>query len=306
MGIKIAFSGIGGVGGYYGGMLAHHYASDPAIKIIFISRGQNLHAIQEHGLQIRTLSENYRVHPALVTDKPAEAGIVDYLFCTTKSYDLEKNLQQLAPLIGPDTIIIPLLNGADITDRIRQLLPGQEVWYGCVYIGARLSAPGTITKFTERERLWFGSPEGNTSRQHQLLELLKNAGIAAENPSDILLRIWRKFFLISLSATLTSFYNQSIGEILEFHREDYFVLGKELGNIASAQGISLPVDLVEQVIADQQKMPYDATTSMHTDFKNGKPTELETLTGYVVRRGHDLHIPVPVYEMMYEKLKSRK
>lgn len=305
MGSKIAFSGIGGVGGYYGGTLAGFYGQNTDVKVYFMARGENLEIIRKQGLKIETPHSIQTVYPTLATYSAQEIGIVDYLFCTTKSYDLEENIRQLDPMIGPQTILIPLLNGANITEQIRLLLPGQEIWYGCVYIGARLSSPGTITQFTERERLWFGDPQGNTERQQELLHLLQTAGIAAENPTDILLRIWKKFFLISLSATLTSYYDQSIGEVLEFHREDYFCLGKELKAIALAKGIELPEDVIEQVITDQQKMPYDSTTSMHTDFRNGKPTELETLTGYVVRSGHELHLPVPHYENMYEKLKLK-
>lgn len=302
--IKIAFSGIGGVGGYYGGMLAAFYKLSGDIGIYFIARGENLEAIRKEGLQIQTENSSLDARPVHATDHPEEIGTVDYLFCATKSYDLEENITQLSPAIGPDTIIIPLLNGADITERIRRLLPHHEIWYGCVYIGARLSAPGIITKFTQQERIWFGDPQGNHEKQNQLLKILTDAGINAENPEDILLRIWKKFFLISVSATLTSYYDQSIGELLKFHREDYFRLGYELQNIVRAKGIMLPDDMPERVIADQSKIPYEATTSMHTDFRNRKHTEVETLTGYVVRAGKEYGIPTPAYEMMYQKLKQ--
>lgn len=304
MNIKIVISGIGGVGGYYGGMLAAHYAQSQEIQISFIARGKNMEAIRTNGLQIRTSDKIIEARPAQITDRPAEIGQADYLFCSTKVYDLEHNLSQLSPLIGPQTIIIPLLNGADITEHIRSLLPEQQVWYGCVYIGARLAAPGIITNFTERNRLWFGDPKGDHQRQQQLLKILTDANIDAKNPADIILRIWKKFFLISLSATLTSFYNQSIGEILQFHRGDYFRLGKELAAIATARGIDLPKDMTDRVIADQSKLPPEATTSMHTDYKNDKPTELESLTGYVVHSGKELHLATPLYEKMYNKLKS--
>lgn len=305
MAIAVAFSGIGGVGGYYGGKLAGFYEHTRDINVYFISRGDNLETIRQQGLILQTPQGIQNVHPRLATDKPEEIGPVDYLFCTTKSYDLEENIRQLKPLIAPHTILIPLLNGADITERIRHLLPDQEVWYGCVYIGARLTAPGVITQFTERERLWFGDPHGNHQRQQEVLQLLRDAGIQAENQEDIVFRIWRKFFLISLSATLTSYYDQPIGEVLEFHREDYYHLGNELKAIAEAQGISLPDDIIEQVIRDQQKMPYDSTTSMHTDFRKGKQTELETLTGYVIRKGKALNLPVNGYQKMYQNLKNR-
>lgn len=303
--VKIAFSGIGGVGGYFGGVLAARYRDSDTTGIYFISRGQNLEAIRREGLSIHTPDTSFCAHPRLATGHPEEIGTVDYLFCTTKSYDLEENILQLKPVIGKQTVIIPLLNGADITERLRRLLPHNEVWFGCVYIGARLSSPGVITKFTERSRLWFGDPEAAPARQQQLLGLLTDAGIDALNPADIITRIWQKFFLISVAATLTSYYDQSIGEILQYHSEDYRLLGGELMQVAQAKGIPLPDDLIEKVIADQKKMPYDATTSMHTDFRNGKPTELETLTGYVVRTGAEHGIPTPAYNMMYEKLKQR-
>lgn len=305
MAIKIAFSGIGGVGGYYGAMLAAYAEKHKDPEVCFIARGSNLEAIREKGLRLQTPSEQLTVRPAKITDDPRKLGVVDYLFCTTKSYDLEENIQQLRPAIGPRTVLIPLLNGADITARIRSLLPGQAVWYGCVYIGARLTAPGLVTRFTERERLWFGDPDGDRQRQRQLLQILRQANIDAKNPEDILTRVWRKFFLISLSATITSYYCQSLGEVLAHHRNDYYRLGEELMGIAKARGIILPENMVERVIDDQLKMPYDSTTSMHTDFQNGKPTELETLTGYVVKSGKALHLPVENYEKMYLELKQR-
>lgn len=304
MSIKIAISGIGGVGGYYGGLLAGRYQSSEKVEVCFIARGKNLETIRDEGLRIQVGGETKRVRPVMATNRAQEFGVADYLFCTTKSYDLDDNIRQLSPVIGPQTIIIPLLNGADITERIRALLPGNQVWYGCVYIGARLAEPGLITRFSADEYLWFGDPDASPDRQAELLGILTAAGINASNPRDILFRIWRKFFMISISATLTSYYNQCIGKIFDLHTDDYFRLGRELMAVAATKGIRYPEDMIEQAIAEQKRMPYDSTTSMHTDFKKHKATELETLTGFVVRNGEQAGIPVPVYKMMYEKLKS--
>ena len=135
--LRIAFSGIGAVGGYYGGMVAARYQGTIKADIFFIARGENLKAIRENGLQMQLGIRTIHTAPALATDNPAEIGPVDYLFCCTKSYDLEENIQQLKPVIGPETVIIPLLNGLDIEERIHNILPEQEVWKGCVYIGSR-------------------------------------------------------------------------------------------------------------------------------------------------------------------------
>lgn len=302
--IKIAISGIGGVGGYYGGLLAAFYHNSEHVKVYFISRGENLQMIREKGLEISTLDETINAQPETATDNPAEIGVVDYLFCCTKSYDLGENIPQLAPLIGEQTVIIPLLNGVDITETIQRIVPRHEVWYGCTYIVTRIKEAGVVRKTSKEDKLYFGSPEGNKEKQQQLLKLLTDAGINAFNPEDIIFEIWRKFFLISPMATITSFYDQNVGQVTETHKDMVYKLFSELKAIADAKGIKLPFYIVHKTIEDQKMMPHNSTSSMHTDFKKGRHTELETLTGYVVKAGIELGIPTPTYKMMYDKLKK--
>ena len=194
---KIAISGIGAVGGYYGGLLAARYKDSEDIDIYFISRGENLEEIRKNGIEVKNTFLTIKAKPTLATDNPAEIGPVDYLFCCTKSYDLEENIVQLTPIIGPNTVIIPLLNGADIAERIQKLLPNNEVWKGCVYIGSRLVRPGRVEKFTIKDRMFFGSKQGNKKRQKDLQDILANARILTTIPDDIDLEIWKKFFMIS-------------------------------------------------------------------------------------------------------------
>lgn len=302
--LKIAFSGIGAVGGYYGGKMAAHYKGTDKVDIYFISRGKNLQKIKENGLLIKEKSKELLAIPTCVTDKAADIGPVDYLFLSTKSYDLDNNLDQLQPLIAHHTIIIPLLNGADISERIRKTLPHNRVWKGCVYIGARLKEPGIIDKFSEKDSLYFGDDKENDEQQKQLLQLLLEAGINAINPEDIDQRIWKKFFMISIAGTITSYFNLTIGEAIEQNSDIFNALGKELKKVADEKGINLPEDIVQSSIEAQKMMPVGATTSMHADFINGKDTELETLTGYVVREAKRLKIDAPHYTYMYNQLKE--
>ena len=250
---KIAISGIGAVGGYYGGLLAARYKDSEDIDIYFISRGENLEEIRKNGIEVKNTFLTIKAKPTLATDNPAEIGPVDYLFCCTKSYDLEENIVQLTPIIGPNTVIIPLLNGADIAERIQKLLPNNEVWKGCVYIGSRLE-------------------------------------------------IWKKFFMISTAATITSYFNETIGEVVNNHIDLFITLGYELKSVAEAKGIRLPDGQVFSAIDAQKIMPNNSTTSMHSDFQKGNRTEVETLTGYVVRTAQELGIEVPTYQFMYKGL----
>lgn len=300
--IRIAISGIGAVGGYFGGLLANQYKDSEAVDVFFIARGENLEYIKEHGLRIKIGARIQNFAPTLATDNAADIGPVDYLFCCTKSYDLEENIEQLRPAIGPDTVIIPLLNGMDITRRIQKILPEQEVWKGCVYIVSRLQEPGLIEKFRGKEKLLFGSANGNPEKQKELLDILTQAHINAFNPEDIDSCIWQKFFLISTAATITSYFNQTVSEVLEQHRDLFLLLAVELKSIADALAVPLPADIVKQTLDSQRSMPAGSTTSMHSDFINGKRTELETLTGYVIRIADSMKIDIPTYRFMYNGL----
>lgn len=300
--VKIAISGIGAVGGYYGGSLAAYYENSDEVDIYFISRGKNLEAIKENGLQIKKSYRRITARPKLATDNPADIGTVDYLLLCTKSYDLEDNVKHLLPLIGPDTVVIPLLNGADITERVQQVIPGNKVWKGCVYIGARLVSPGHVEKFTLKDRLFFGSNDGDRERQQALRSLLHSARILVTNPDDIDKEIWKKFFMISTAATITSYFNEPINDVIENHNDFFITLGYELKSVAEAKGIKLPDDIVFSSIQSQKMMPNGSTTSMHSDFRRGSQTEIETLTGYVVREAKALGISVPTYQFMYKGL----
>lgn len=300
--IKIAFSGIGAVGGYYGGTLAAFYEKSSEVDVFFIARGENLRVIRENGLEIKKSYKKILARPTLATDNPAEIGPVDYLFCCTKSYDLEDNIRQLSPVIGPDTVIIPLLNGAEISEQIQKILPDNKVWKGCVYIGARLVSPGYIEKFSLKDRLFFGLNEKDKEQQVKLRSLLNNARIFVTNPDDIDIEIWKKFFMISPAATITSYFNATINEVISDHLDLFIALGYELKSVAEAKGIQLPEDIVFSSIQAQKMMPGNSTTSMHSDFKNGNRTEIETLTGYVIREADALGIEVPTYKFMYKGL----
>lgn len=109
--------------------------------------------------------------------------------------------------------------------------------------------------------------------------------------------------MISTAATTTSYFDQPLDEVISQHQEEFIAISKELAAVAHAAHAGLRDDIVASSLAAQQMMPPGSTTSMHTDFKQGKPTELESLTGFVIRLGEQLGIPTPTYHRMYEKLR---
>jgi len=308
MKIKIAIVGLGGVGGYYGGMLAKKYADHPDIDIYFVARGAHLKKVQEDGLTLITEDGTFQVYPTLATDNVAEIGAVDYIILTPKSYDLESTVNQIKPLVGFHTVIVPLLNGIDNSDTIRALLPGTKVWQGCCYIVARLNEPGVVESSGGLHRFNFGYEyKQNNDRLVSFEILLKAAGIDAYFHEKIMHVIWTKFFFISATASLTSYFDVSFGALLtdEVRKATLIGLLEELLLISNAEGAEIERTVIDKVIHQLEKLPFETTASMHSDFKAGKNTEVQGLTGSVVELGKRHGISTPIYEKVYAELKSR-
>lgn len=307
MSTKIAVVGIGGVGGYYGGLLAKTYETNPDIDICFVARGAHLKAIQEKGLKVITESGEFVAQPRIATEYAAELGVVDYVIISTKSYDLESTIEQLKPCIGPNTIILPLLNGVDISERIERILPQNEVWEGCVYIVGRLNEPGVVESSGGIHDLFFGVRNSNSAQLEWMEKTMLDAGIKAQLSQDIGMIIWRKFIFISTTATLTSYFNVGFRDLLtdDIRKETTFKILNEVTALSKADGITFDFDIVESTIKHIERLPFETTSSMHSDYQAGKNTELETLTNIVIQLGKKLQVPTPTYAKVYQEMLLR-
>jgi len=305
---KIVIVGLGGVGGYYGGMLAKKYADNPDVEVYFVARGAHLKKMQENGLTLITEMGTFQVHPTLATDNVSEIGTADYIIMTPKSYDLDSTVAQIKPMVGPNTVILPLLNGIDNSDRIRTLLPGTEVWQGCCYIVARLNEPGVVESSGGLHRLNFGYENKQTKERLLAFELLlKEAGVDATFYENVMHVIWTKFFFISSTASLTSYFDVSFGALLtdEIRKATLVSVLEELLLIANAEGAEIERSVIDKVIHQLEKLPFETTASMHSDFQAGKNTEVQGLTGIVMELGKKHNIPTPTYKKVYNELITR-
>jgi 2-dehydropantoate 2-reductase len=305
---KIVIVGLGGVGGYYGGMLAKKYADNSGVEIYFVARGAHLRKVQENGLTLITEKGTFQVLPTLATDNVSEIGTADYIIMTPKSYDLDSTVEHIKPMVGSNTVILPLLNGIDNSDRIRTLLPGTEVWQGCCYIVARLNEPGVVESSGGLHRLNFGYEHKQTNERLLAFELLlKDAGIDAYYHENIMHVIWTKFFFISATASLTSYFDVSFGALLtdETRKATLISVLEELLEVANAEGAEIDHTVIDKVVHQLEKLPFETTASMHSDFKAGKNTEVHGLTGSVVKLGKKHGVATPTYDKVYRELCSR-
>ncbi len=301
--VRIAVLGIGGVGGYVGGKLAAH-ADTAGTEIIFLARGESEKVIRKDGLTLVTPKETMVVHPALVTGQPEQAGIFDLVICCVKSFDLEAAITTLAKSVNHETIIIPLLNGVDATERITKVLPQTKVWMGCLYILSQLTAPGVVTKTGDVFRLLVGSDTASGEELENLRPIFETANLPIDFPRDTRVAIWEKFIFLSPVATVASYLDKSIGEILANHGHKRLLreLVHEVYEVAIAKGVAVTATVVEDTMNKLEQVPYEAVPSMLADFRKGKKTEVDALTVYVSTQGRKLNVPTPRYDQLSEAL----
>ncbi len=307
--MKIVVVGLGGIGGYYGGRLASCYESEKKHSIYFIARGNHLKEIIQNGLLLKTPHDTITCRPALATDNPDDLGLLDLILFCTKEYDLEESASLCRNTLHSDTVIIPLLNGVDNTERLRAVLPGENILNGCVYISSHIEKPGVVYQTGGSCKLFFGSEINNPNMEiyKEIEKIFQDAGIDAVLSDNIATDVWSKFIFVSPFAGLTTMLQQPFGAILENadSRKMLEDMMHELISIAQALHIFLPDNLLATALHTAALFPYDTKSSMQLDFENKKHTELKTLIGYPVTCGKQIGIHTPLYESVYSALLKR-
>ena len=304
---KILIVGIGGVGGYFGGLLAKAYQNSKDVEVCFLARGAHLNQIRKVGLKVVDDESEFIALPAIASNEVADFGAVDYILLCTKTYDLETTITQLLPSINKETVIVPLQNGVNNRALIANRLPLNLVTDGCVYLVSRLEEPGVIVKKGQVGSLFFGLANTRDERLDQLQDLLSKAGIQSSLSPDIKTIIWEKFIFLSSIATATTYFDSEIDIILnDSEKLDALKqLIAEVSHVALAKNIAIGEHQTKRIIDILKSLPIGATASMHTDFRNGKDkTELQSLTGYVVDEGVKEKVSVMTFDQMYNGIKK--
>ena len=304
---RIGILGIGGVGGYVGGLLAKVCGSSPEREIIFIARGLNAQAIKKNGLTILTDEGSEVIIPTIITDDPKQIGQLDLLICSTKSYDLKVALNQLEKCISSETYILPLLNGVDTASVVEGIFPNIKIIDGCIFIVSKLTEPGVIQVTGNNHSVFFGSSTTPETVLDELEDLFNKAGIKNKRSEDIQKAIWEKYTFIAPLASLTTYLDQTIGQILEneLSKKLLVALMQEVCDLAIKQKIAIVPNIIERNLFSMTKMPYETTASMHRDVKSGKHSEYKSLNGFVVGLGNELNVPTPEFEKINKEFEIR-
>ena len=206
--MRIAIMGAGGVGGYYGGLLA-----TAGQDVTFIARGAHLQAIRGKGLQVKSVHGDFTVSPASATDHPGEVGPVDLVIVATKTYHTDEAAQAIRPMIGASTVVISFQNGIDAAERIGSAVGMEHMLGGAMWLSAAIEAPGRIGQYSQFRRIALGELDGRiTPRAEAIASVLRTTPAMVELVPNIKALLWTKFVFIAAISALGSLTRVAVGE----------------------------------------------------------------------------------------------
>jgi len=292
--------GSGGVGGYFGGRLAAAGAD-----VTFIARGEHLAALRARGLRIESPAGNVHVPRVNAVEDPSSVGAVDLVFFTLKLYDTEAGLRQIAPLVGPNTIVVSFQNGVESVETMTRAFGRGHVAGGTTYVAAVISEPGVI-RHTAMGRLIFGPLDSTrVPILDELLDASKSAGFEGVLTDRIMVDIWEKFARLTVFSGMTALARAPIGQVVNDPELLAMLEAALHESIAVARGrqVPLPGRMFDEVVAAFRTLPPHAKSSMLEDLERGRPLELPWLSGAVVRIGEAVGVPTPTHRQIVALLR---
>ncbi len=301
--------GLGGVGGYFGFKLAQRYSDQQELSIAFVARGETFSNVKKNGLTlISPEHEDPIAHPAEIHQQPSEVLDTDVFLICVKEYDLEKVCLELKDKINADTLILPLMNGVDIYERIRKVIDKGIVLPACVYVASHIKEKGIVEHKGNAGKIVVGNdPENPDYNAQELVSLMQSAGIDITYKNDAFPDIWTKFFFIASFGLVSARYNQSIGQINEVPelRKKATLIMEEIKSIAKKKHIDIPEEIIENTFSKAATFPYATPTSLQLDVQAKKEhTELELFAGAIMDYGKALELPVIESTRIYNEIKG--
>lgn len=298
--MKIAIMGTGGMGGYIGGQLAK-----AGREVSFIARGEHLKAIQEHGLRVESTFGDFEINPAQVTDNPEEIGQVDLILFCVKAYDAIEAAKLISPMIGPNTTILPVLNGIEHINWLKELCGSEHVLGGVAVILANIRKPGVI-KHAAFNSLDFGELAGGISNRCETIQqLLAVNEIEVKAVPNIMEQMWWKFCGMCGVGGVFAVMRGDKERIFNFKETQSLIRQAitEVVRVAQAKGYPLSDSVPEDILSGISGAPPQYKPSILVDLEKGKRLELEALNGALSRYGKELGVPTPINDFIYACLK---
>lgn len=299
--MKIVIFGTGGVGGYFGGRLVQ-----AGQDVTFVARGQHLEAIRKSGLKVSSAHGDFVIHPANATDSTESIGAVDLIILATKAWHVDSSIEQIKPLIGENTAILPLLNGIEHIDKLIKYFGEKHVLGGICRISVFIESFGHIKHVGVNPYIAFGELDNFRSERvlsiHKIFSSISN--ITVEIPADINVTMWEKYVFISATSGVGAIARLPINEYRAIPESRQMLINtmQETLSIAKARGVFLSENFIDETMKRIDNVPAGVMPSMQKDIMEGRPSELDDQIGGIIRLGSALNIPTPTHEEIYASL----
>ena len=298
--MRIAVVGAGVVGSYFGGRLAH-----AGEDVVFLVRGANLQAIRERGLQVDDVAGDFVVRPAQATGDSTTVGPVDVVLLALKGWQVPGAIETMGPLMGPETFGVPLCDGVEAPSQVAAAFGERRVVGGlAVMMGTRV-APGHIRNTLPNSSITLGELDGRRSeRVLRLQQAFERGGVAIKVSADIVSSLWQKLLMVGPWSGVGAVTRAPLGVVRNVPETRQLLEGamREVLAVARARGAALADDAVQQALAWLDRGTSGFAGNMLGDVQAGRPSELETEIGAIVRLARGVGVDAPCHAFLYASL----
>jgi len=307
---NIVVIGLGGVGGYFGFKINQLNQREKQFQITFVARSKTFDIVKENGLTL--LSPEHpesNTKPDVVIRNISEIGDSELVIICVKEYDLENVCEQLKQVMSPETILLPLMNGVDIYDRIRKIIPDNIILPACVYVASHIKEKGIVEHKGKSGKLIFGKDPANENESLDwIIQLLKDSGIDFDFNENSFPDIWTKFIFVASFGLVSAKYNSSIGTVCAdpVQKHEAKAIMKEVKAIADKKAINLPSEIIEKTFEKASAFPPSTPTSLQLDINVKKQNnELELFAGAIIHYGKELGVQTPSTQKIHQELSEK-
>jgi 2-dehydropantoate 2-reductase len=298
--MRILVVGAGAVGGYFGGRLVQ-----AGRDVTFLVRPKRAEQIQAQGLRILSpIHGDFTVRPSAVTAAQILSPY-DFILLSVKSYDLAAAINDFAPAVGPQTAIIPVLNGMHHMDVLRQRFGEKSLMGGVCFVATEIDAQGRIIQLADFQSLNYGELDGKkTSRIEAVHDAFRGAGFDTAISGDILRDMWQKWVWLASVGAVTCLLDGNIGEIVAVPDGAEFILSvfRECAAIAGACSYPLSEAFLAEKSPQLTAPGSPLTSSMYRDLKEQAPVEVDSILGDLIERGWKHGVSAPLLQAAFVRL----
>jgi 2-dehydropantoate 2-reductase len=300
--MRILVVGAGAIGGYFGGRLLQ-----AGNDITFLVRPKRASELASAGLVIKSPHGDVTLNnpPTVQADKLSEKFDVVLLSC--KAFDLDDAIKSFAPAVGPNTTIIPLLNGMKHLDTLEKMFGAEAVMGGQCQIAATLNPQREVVQMTPMQALSFGERKGGSSERAKAIDaIIKSGNFSGAASETIMQDMWEKWVFLATIAGATSSMRGAVGDIIAAPGGRDFVLGvrDECAGVATANGFTPRSAFIERTEGMLTAEGSKLTASMYRDILNGSAIEADQIIGDMIARADAAKVAVPRLRMIYTHLKA--